>query len=143
MSANYTCIIVDHSDLPRHLAVAALPRAWWSLIQNGPSDMCVSTRIPLTPDALKSYHPLPSTFPSESLAQAQERLVGLYKTHPEIPKGVQLQNGTKGVYYVLGRKEGEWFREWEERIRMGVRMRYVGELGGGGVEESGSGLDGY
>jgi hypothetical protein len=67
----------------------------------------------------------------------------LFKTHPEIPRGATLQPGPKGIYYLLGRREGEWFREWEERIRMGVRMRFVGELQGGGEEDAGTGLDGY
>lgn len=51
--------------------------------------------------------------------------------------------GPKGVHYLLGRKEGEWFREWEERIKMAARCRYVGEIEGGSTDEAGSGLDGY
>ncbi|WVW79100.1 hypothetical protein I302_101064 [Kwoniella bestiolae CBS 10118] len=95
--------------------------------------------------ALKCYPPLPSTFPNESISQAQDRLPGLYKLHPELPENPTLQYGPKGVHYLLGRKEGEWFREWEERIRMGVRMRFQGELQGGseGERDAGAGLDGY
>ncbi|ORX38964.1 hypothetical protein BD324DRAFT_618014 [Kockovaella imperatae] len=92
---------------------------------------------------LKFYPPLPSTFPSETIEAAQDRLGGMYKLHSELPKPAQLAYGPLGVHYLLGRKEGEWFREWEERIRMGVRMRYRGALEGGGEEEAGAGLDGY
>ena len=67
----------------------------------------------------------------------------MYKIHPEIPQPTTLAPGPKGVHYLLGRREGEWFREWEERIRMGARLRYKGKLEGGGEEEAGTGLDGY
>lgn len=93
--------------------------------------------------SLKFYPPLPSTFPGESLEAANDRLGGMYKIHPELPKPANLVPGPKGVHYLLGRKEGEWFREWEERIRMGTKMRYKGELQGGGEEDAGTGLDGY
>ncbi|WWC91408.1 uncharacterized protein L201_006352 [Kwoniella dendrophila CBS 6074] len=95
--------------------------------------------------ALKCYPPLPSTYPSESISQAQDRLPSLYKLHPELPENPLLQYGPKGVHYLLGRKEGEWFREWEERIRMGVRMKFQGQLQGDTVnnENVGQGLDGY
>lgn len=92
---------------------------------------------------MKYYPPLPITFPNESVTTAQDRLTGLFKTHPEIPQGSTLQKGPKGVHFLLRREEGEWFREWEERIRMGVRMRYRGVLEGGGEEGAGVGLDGY
>ncbi len=92
---------------------------------------------------MKYYPPLPSTFPNETVAAAQDRQPGLFKTHQEIPQGANLQKGPRGIHYLLGRKEGEWFREWEERIRMGVRMRYKGVLEGGGEEGAGVGLDGY
>ncbi|KAE8542197.1 hypothetical protein D1P53_001682 [Cryptococcus gattii VGV] len=94
-------------------------------------------------DALKFYPPLPSTFPSEPISSASDRLPSLPKLHPELPPSPQLQYGPKGVHYLVGRKEGEWFREWEERIRMGVRMRYKGVLQGGTVEETRVELDGY
>ncbi|OXG43553.1 hypothetical protein J010_06701 [Cryptococcus neoformans] len=93
--------------------------------------------------ALKFYPPLPSTFPSEPISSASDRLPSLPKLHPELPPKPQLQYGPKGIHYLVGRKEGEWFREWEERIRMGVRMRYKGELQGGTVEETRVELDGY
>lgn len=35
---------------------------------------------------------------------------------------------TNAATDLLGRREGEWYREWEERIRMAVRMRFSGEL---------------
>ncbi|ORY29114.1 hypothetical protein BCR39DRAFT_532672 [Naematelia encephala] len=94
---------------------------------------------------MKYYPALPSTFPSETLEAAQNRLPGMYKIHPELPHPTRLQPGPKGIHYLLGRKEGEWFREWEDRIRMGVRMRYKGLLEGGGEgeDESGRQLDGY
>ncbi|OCF60325.1 hypothetical protein L486_03006 [Kwoniella mangroviensis CBS 10435] len=95
--------------------------------------------------ALKCYPPLPSTYPAETILQAQDRLAALYKLHPELPENPTLQYGPKGVHYLLGRKEGEWFREWEERIRMGVRMKFRGQLEGGqqGEQNAGQGLDGY
>lgn len=105
--------------------------------------MYVPPLTPLTKDAMKFYPPLPATFPDETIQAAQERLPGLFKIHPEIPAGATLQPGPNGVHYLLGRKEGEWFREWEERIRMGVRMRYRGVLEGGDEEDAGVGLDGY
>jgi hypothetical protein len=75
---------------------------------------------------------------------AKERLPGLYKLHPEIPKNPTLHRGPKGIHYLLGRKEGEFFREWEERIRMGVNMRFKGHLMGARVGERDSlDLDGY
>ena len=92
---------------------------------------------------MKFYPPLPSTFPAESLEAASDRLGGMYKIHSELPKPAQLAYGPQGVHYLSGRKEGEWFREWEERIRQGVRMRYKGALAGGGEEDAGAGLDGY
>lgn len=70
----------------------------------------------------------------------------MHKLHPELPAQPALQpGGPKGVHYLLGAKEGWWFREWEERIRSGVRMRYKGELlgGGGTSDEDGRALDGY
>lgn len=99
--------------------------------------------IRLRVNALKFYPPLPSTFPSEPISSASDRLPSLPKLHPELPPSPQLQYGPKGVHYLVGRKEGEWFREWEERIRMGVRMRYKGVLQGGTVEETRVELDGY
>ncbi|WWC64223.1 uncharacterized protein I303_106831 [Kwoniella dejecticola CBS 10117] len=95
--------------------------------------------------ALKCYPPLPSTYPNESIQEAQDRLASLYKLHPELPENPVLQYGPKGVHYLLGRKEGEWFREWEERIRMGVRMKFTGQLEGGvgDAHNVGQGLDGY
>ncbi|WWC73290.1 uncharacterized protein I206_107256 [Kwoniella pini CBS 10737] len=94
---------------------------------------------------MKFYPPLPSTFPNESISAAQDRLPSLYKLHPELPENPTLQYGPKGVHYLLGRKEGEWFREWEERIRMGVRMKFTGQLEGGVTDGQnvGAGLDGY
>ncbi|WVR09222.1 hypothetical protein IAU60_006285 [Kwoniella sp. DSM 27419] len=79
------------------------------------------------------------------MTSAQDRLAALYKLHPELPENPTLQYGPKGVHYLVGRKEGEWFREWEERIRMGVRTKFQGELRGGSVEvsEAAVGLDGY
>jgi hypothetical protein len=50
------------------------------------------------------------------------------------------------VHYLLGEREGQWFREWEERIRMAVRMRHVGELENPRVIDDGMEgpeLDGY
>jgi hypothetical protein len=95
-------------------------------------------------DALKYYPPLPSTFPGESVDRAQDRLPALYKLHPEMPPNPHLQPGPRGVHYLLGRKEGGWFREWEERIRMAVRMRYKGELVGTTVGDvRPPSLDGY
>ena len=45
---------------------------------------------------------------------------------------------------MLGRKEGGWYREWEERVRMGVRMRYRGVLEGHRADdEIPPSLDGY
>ncbi|WVQ81643.1 hypothetical protein IAT38_003767 [Cryptococcus sp. DSM 104549] len=101
--------------------------------------------VALVSYSLKTYPPLPSTFPNETLSAAQSRLPALYKLHPELPQDPQLQYGPKGVHYLLGRKEGEWFREWEERIRMGVRTRFSGELQGGVVAGSSRAihLDGY
>jgi hypothetical protein len=81
---------------------------------------------------LKAYPPLPGTFTNETLEQARDRLPGMFKLHPYIPKNAAkgLVRGPKGVHYLAGRKEGEWFREWEERIRMGVQMQHKGELRG-------------
>jgi hypothetical protein len=99
--------------------------------------------VPDQADGLKYYPPLPSTFAAESLEAAKERLPALYKIHPEIPKNPTLHRGPKGIHYLLGRKEGE-FREWEERIRMGVNMRFKGHLMGARVGETESlDLDGY
>jgi hypothetical protein len=77
---------------------------------------------------MKFYPPLPGTFPNESVAQARHRLPAMFKLSPEVPKNPTLQRGPKGVHYLLGRREGEWFRTWEEAIRMGARMNYQGEL---------------
>jgi hypothetical protein len=95
-------------------------------------------------DGLKYYPPLPTTFSSETIQAAKDRLPSLYKIHPEIPKNPMLARGPKGVHYLLGRKEGEFFREWEERIRMGVNMRHRGQLIGTRVGDRESlDLDGY
>ena len=96
-----------------------------------------------TTDAMKYYPSLPSTSPDETVQAAQDRLPGLFKIHPEVPRGATLQRGPRGVHYLLGSKEGEWFREWEERVRMGVKMRYRGVIEGGSEEGAGVGLDGY
>ncbi|ODN91403.1 hypothetical protein L198_05917 [Cryptococcus wingfieldii CBS 7118] len=110
----------------------------WSSRGGAPWDVTVATY------ALKFYPPLPHTFPSEPLPDAQSRLPSLYKLNPQLPKEPQLVQGPKGVHYLVGRKEGGWFREWEERIRMGVRTRFRGELVGGTVgEDQRVELDGY
>ncbi|KAK8843468.1 hypothetical protein IAR55_007125 [Kwoniella newhampshirensis] len=95
--------------------------------------------------AMKYYPPLPSTFANETIGSARDRLPALMKLHPELPADPSLQYGPKGVHYLLGRKEGDWFREWEERIRMGVRVKFKGDLQGGVIPgTSGSvNLDGY
>jgi len=78
--------------------------------------------------AMKFYPPLPGTFPNETVEEARHRLPSMFKLHREVPKNPFLHRGPKGVHYLLGRREGEWFRQWEEPIRMGVRMRYQGDL---------------
>jgi hypothetical protein len=95
--------------------------------------------------AMKFYPPLPGTFPAETVQQARDRLPALYKLHPELPRTPFLHRGPKGVHYLLGRREGEWFRAWEEAIRMGVRTRYQGELSIDRVDDASEGpaLDGY
>ncbi|GMK56641.1 hypothetical protein CspeluHIS016_0304810 [Cutaneotrichosporon spelunceum] len=103
-------------------------------------------KVAIAAYGMKVYPPLPNTFKNESLGQAQHRLASLFKTHPEIPANPRLQRGPKGVHYLLGEREGQWFREWEERIRMAVRMRHVGELENPRVIDDGMeepDLDGY
>ncbi|WVF65747.1 hypothetical protein IAT40_000479 [Kwoniella sp. CBS 6097] len=102
-------------------------------------------QVALASYGMKCYPPFPSTFPSEDVLSAQDRLPSLYKLHPELPENPTLQYGLKGVHYLVGRKEGQWFREWEERIRMGVRTRFKGQLQGGvvGENDASTGLDGY
>lgn len=95
--------------------------------------------------AMKFYPPLPGTFPNETVEQARHRLPSMFKLHREVPKNPFLHRGPKGVHYLLGRREGEWFRAWEEAIRMGVRMRYQGDLILHRIddEEDPPSLDGY
>ena len=50
---------------------------------------------------MKYYPPLPSTFPSETLEAAQDRLGGMYKMHSELPKPAQLAYGPQGVQFPL------------------------------------------
>ncbi|WVQ75359.1 hypothetical protein IAR50_004978 [Cryptococcus sp. DSM 104548] len=110
----------------------------WSSWGGAPWDVAVATY------ALKFYPALPTTYPSEPLSTAQDRLPALYKLHPQLPQQPHLVQGPRGVHYLVGRKEGSWFREWEERIRMGVRTRFRGELVGGTVGEGARvDLDGY
>lgn len=78
--------------------------------------------------AMKFYPPLPSTYPAETVQQAQDRLPGLFKLHPEVPRNPFLHKGPRGVHYLLGQREGSFYREWDERIRMAVRMFFHGEL---------------
>lgn len=78
--------------------------------------------------AMKFYPPLPSTYPAETVQQAQDRLPGLFKLHPEVPRDPFLHKGPRGVHYLLGQREGSFYREWDERVRMAVRMFYHGEL---------------
>lgn len=82
--------------------------------------------------ALKRYPPLPGTYANERVEQARERIPGMLKMHPYVPRTAAkgLVRGPRGVHYLQGRKEGEWFREWEERVRMGVQMQHKGELRG-------------
>ncbi|EIW66958.1 hypothetical protein TREMEDRAFT_72282 [Tremella mesenterica DSM 1558] len=94
--------------------------------------------------SMKCYPPLPSTFPNESLEAAQRRLPEILKEHPEVPRFAVLRPGPQGIHYLLGRKEGEWFREWEDRIRTATRLRYKGQLEGNpDVEGPPPELDGY
>lgn len=94
---------------------------------------------------MKFYPPLPNTFRNESIEQAQHRLPAMYKLHPEVPKHAFLNAGPKGVHYLLGRREGEWFREWEERIRTATRLKFQGELTNTRIfdDEEPPELDGY
>lgn len=94
---------------------------------------------------MKVYPSLPSTFRNETLEAAQHRLPALYKLHPEVPKHAFLHAGPKGVHYLLGRREGEWFREWEERIRTATRLKFQGELTNTRIfdDEEPPDLDGY
>ncbi|BEJ13638.1 hypothetical protein CspHIS471_0308120 [Cutaneotrichosporon sp. HIS471] len=122
----------------------AMPLIWlWQRLDpraGGPYEVSVAAY------GMKVYPPLPNTFKNESVGQAQHRLASLFKTHPEIPANPRLQRGPKGVHYLLGEREGQWFREWEERIRMAVRMRHVGELENPRVIDDGMEgpeLDGY
>lgn len=43
---------------------------------------------------------------------ARDRLPAMFKLHPEVPRNPLLLHGPKGIHYLLGRREGEWFREW-------------------------------
>ncbi|KLT45980.1 hypothetical protein CC85DRAFT_239767 [Cutaneotrichosporon oleaginosum] len=122
----------------------AVPFLWlWQRLDpraGGPYDVAVAAY------GMKVYPPLPNTFKNESTEQAQHRLAALFKTHPEIPANPRLQRGPEGVHYLLGEREGQWFREWEERIRMAVRMRHCGELENPRVIDDGMEgpeLDGY
>ncbi|WVO18263.1 hypothetical protein L204_105974 [Cryptococcus depauperatus] len=115
----------------------------WILTRCFPKIFGGKLDIVTTTYAMKWYPPLPYTYPDESLLSAKDRLPSLYKIHPEIPIDPPLQVGPKGIHYQLGRREGEWFREWEERIQMAVRMRYVGELMSCERGDNGAGLDGY
>jgi hypothetical protein len=92
---------------------------------------------------MKYFRPLPSTSPFETIPEAQVRLKGLYELYPEIPRDASLSLGPNGVHYLLGMREGDWFRQWEERIRMGVRMRFKGEMKAGRIGVRGVDLDGY
>lgn len=94
---------------------------------------------------MKFYPPLPGTFPNETIEQAQLRLPAMYKLHPEVPRNPFLHRGPKGIHYLMGRREGPFFREWEERIRMAVRLRHHGELVDTRVDhdEDPPELDGY
>ncbi|KAL7421438.1 hypothetical protein Q5752_004324 [Cryptotrichosporon argae] len=92
---------------------------------------------------MKSYLPLPATHAAETIPQARARLPELRKSHPHIPQDAALVAGPQGVHYLAGRKEGEWFREWEERVRMGVRMGFRGVLDDARVEVERVELDGY
>lgn len=95
---------------------------------------------------MKVYPPLPGTYAGEQVDAARDRLPGLFKLHPELPRSRPfLHAGPKGVHYLLGRREGEWFREWEERIRMAVRTCFKGALTNTRVDgdEEPPELDGY
>ncbi|WVQ85186.1 hypothetical protein IAT38_007351 [Cryptococcus sp. DSM 104549] len=79
---------------------------------------------------LKFFPALPSTFPTETIAAARERLPSLMKEHPYLPAPdvIRLEQGPQGVHYMVGKTEGEWFKEWEEFIKKAVADRYVGNL---------------
>lgn len=47
---------------------------------------------------LKTYTPLPATFPAEQIYQARQRLPSLFKLHPELPKDPSLVVGPRGIY---------------------------------------------
>ncbi|WVQ81641.1 hypothetical protein IAT38_003765 [Cryptococcus sp. DSM 104549] len=78
--------------------------------------------------ALKFYPPLPSTFPKETAEAARRRVPSLGKLHPEMPRNPQIQYGPKGVHYLVGKREGDWFKDWEKVIKEAVMNRYQGEL---------------
>lgn len=89
-----------------------VPLIWiWSHIDQrragGPYEVAVASY------GLKVYPALPGTYANERVEQAKHRLPGLFKLYPFIPRDPFLHQGPKGVHYLLGRKEGEWFREWE------------------------------
>ncbi|WRT68862.1 uncharacterized protein IL334_005843 [Kwoniella shivajii] len=78
--------------------------------------------------ALKAYKPLPTTYPDESLTSAQDRVSTLRHTHPEVPENAILQYGPDGIYYLVGKREGEWFKEWEAKIKLAVKKKFKGVL---------------
>ncbi|WVQ81166.1 hypothetical protein IAT38_003288 [Cryptococcus sp. DSM 104549] len=95
---------------------------------------------------LKLFPALPATFPSETIASARERLHSLRKEYPELPAPdvIRLEQGPEGVHYMVGKTEGDWFKEWEDKIKKAVEDKYEGTLKEGDAREDGRpGLYGY
>lgn len=79
---------------------------------------------------LKPFTPLPSTYPGESVQEAQDRLPDLMHLNPQLPFDPILRLGPKGVHFLAGRREGDWFAERKGQIRMAAQSRYQGEVYG-------------
>lgn len=52
------------------------------------------------------------------------------KSNPQLPANLILRLGPQGVHYLAGRKEGEWFALWEDRIKVATQSGYKGEIFG-------------
>ncbi|WOO80957.1 uncharacterized protein LOC62_03G004487 [Vanrija pseudolonga] len=81
-------------------------KGWQRLDKNGgaPYEVVVASY------GMKTYPPLPGTYPAETLATALERFPAVAAAHPEIPgdAGGYLVYGPKGVHYQLGESEDEF-----------------------------------
>lgn len=98
--------------------------------------------------ALCRWVHLPDSVPGETVEEYNARCGNVASSsRGPMPKKLILKETPRGISQLIGKREGEWFQEWEETIGSLVRQRYSDGLPLaeplGSDRSIGIGLDGY